>query len=258
MEIIEICARLKEARLKKGLSLKDVSSGTKIPPSILEKIESSKEIESITPFYLKSFLKLYASFLKEEELLNKIKASSFFKEEKKGLIQKIRKESEEKISFPPGIFKKISRRLYLFFLRPPLLMGAGIVLILIITISFFRNTKHTLPGSSFKKISNLSSDGIRKEKKLSRQNPLTKRELTLGLKVKSAVFVKVVSDGVLVFEGILEPPAQEIWRAKKELRVRIMDPSQVLLEIKGEPIPTRYQRRPATFIVTPEGFSVEK
>ncbi|HBR14770.1 MAG TPA: hypothetical protein DD723_04400 [Candidatus Omnitrophica bacterium] len=54
---------LKEARVAKGLSLDMVHEATKIPLDVLRGIEEGYSIRTITPFYLRGFLKIYAQYL---------------------------------------------------------------------------------------------------------------------------------------------------------------------------------------------------
>jgi len=54
---------LKEAREAQGISLDTVHEMTKIPMDVLRAIEEGYTVRSLTPFYLKGFLKMYAQYL---------------------------------------------------------------------------------------------------------------------------------------------------------------------------------------------------
>lgn len=54
---------LKAARIKQGLSLQFVHESTKIPMDALRAIEEDYTIRTLSSFYYKSFLKIYAKFL---------------------------------------------------------------------------------------------------------------------------------------------------------------------------------------------------
>jgi cytoskeletal protein RodZ len=54
---------LKKAREEKGLSLENVHETTKIPMDVLRAIEDGYRVKSVSPFYYKSFIKIYATFL---------------------------------------------------------------------------------------------------------------------------------------------------------------------------------------------------
>ncbi len=54
---------LKEAREKKGISLQAVHEGTKIPLDILKAMEEGYKVRTLSPFYYKGFLKMYAQYM---------------------------------------------------------------------------------------------------------------------------------------------------------------------------------------------------
>ena len=61
--MIRIGAKLKETRLRKGLTLSDVSQSTKIKPSFLEAIENGEYNKLPSASYAQGFVRNYASFL---------------------------------------------------------------------------------------------------------------------------------------------------------------------------------------------------
>lgn len=54
---------LKNVRIEKGLSLEAVHESTKIPMDALKAIEEGYTIRTLSPFYVKGFLKIYAGYL---------------------------------------------------------------------------------------------------------------------------------------------------------------------------------------------------
>lgn len=54
---------LKNVRIEKGLSLEAVHESTKIPMDALKAIEEGYTIRTLSPFYIKGFLKIYAGYL---------------------------------------------------------------------------------------------------------------------------------------------------------------------------------------------------
>lgn len=54
---------LKETRVEKGFSLEAVHEATKIPMDALKAIEEGYTIRTLSPFYIKGFLKIYAGYL---------------------------------------------------------------------------------------------------------------------------------------------------------------------------------------------------
>jgi cytoskeleton protein RodZ len=56
--------RLKEARERKGVSLREAAEATKIRSDYLQKIEGNKFEFGLTPIYVRSFIRNYANYLK--------------------------------------------------------------------------------------------------------------------------------------------------------------------------------------------------
>ena len=56
-------ALLKSVRQEKGVSLETVHDATKIPMDALRAIEEGYTVRTLTPFYMKGFLKIYAQYL---------------------------------------------------------------------------------------------------------------------------------------------------------------------------------------------------
>jgi len=54
---------LKEARESKGISITTVHEITKIPMDVLKAIEEGYSVRTLSPFYLKGFIKMYAEYL---------------------------------------------------------------------------------------------------------------------------------------------------------------------------------------------------
>src|SRR3989338_8287361 len=54
---------LKTARQEKGLSLESVYEATKIPLDVLRAIEEGYTVHTLSPFYYRGFLKIYAQYL---------------------------------------------------------------------------------------------------------------------------------------------------------------------------------------------------
>lgn len=54
---------LKQARVTKGISLEVVHESTKIPMDVLRAIEEGYTVRTLSPFYYKGFLKIYAQYL---------------------------------------------------------------------------------------------------------------------------------------------------------------------------------------------------
>ena len=55
---------LKSTREARGISLRVVHEATKIPMDVLRAIEEGYTVRTLTPFYFKGFIKMYAGYLK--------------------------------------------------------------------------------------------------------------------------------------------------------------------------------------------------
>ncbi|MEW5895096.1 MAG: helix-turn-helix domain-containing protein [Candidatus Omnitrophota bacterium] len=64
---------LKQSRESRNISLMTVHEATKIPMDVLKAIEEGYSVRSLSPFYLKGFIKMYAEYLgvNTEEILEK-------------------------------------------------------------------------------------------------------------------------------------------------------------------------------------------
>ena len=72
MNLFDACRILKEKRKKLGITLEKVSSATKLSPAILRRIENQDNLLDMNQVYLKGFIKLYAAYLKEDEIIKNL------------------------------------------------------------------------------------------------------------------------------------------------------------------------------------------
>jgi hypothetical protein len=72
MELVGICKQLTALREERGISPEEVSAATRIPITVLRKIESCEALSTTPRVYLKGFLKLYAQFLHANDLSDQI------------------------------------------------------------------------------------------------------------------------------------------------------------------------------------------
>ena len=282
MELSKICKTLKETRIQKKLQLQEVSKHTKLPPNILKKIEDYDNLDSLGPFYLRNFLKIYAQFLGHDNLLKEINGL-FRKEKPKEPIFKFPVEKnnqakdtppaptesiaqEQKVKpEPKSPEKKIKKEDAQIPLKkdPPnikfsvkiisVIMGVVIILLLLKLPRKEKIQKEppNKPATVEKKT----------ETKESAPKPSVKKEIVkpiVSILTKGNVFIEVKADGKLIFQNIIIENIKESWIAKEKLEIKISNPSLVALEIGGKSIPTSNTKRPATYTITPEGFQVDK
>jgi len=251
--IKEICHKLKEKRKELGYSIEYVVDKTKLHPSMIKDIENGK-LDNINQTYIKGFMKIYASFL-GVDLGDSLKE---FPSSKPAIKKqaKSRKTKEE-----TSVFDKVmvAARKVSIQTKKRIALGA----ITIILIWAFINAGIAV----IKKVSSIFKKP-KEQASVSQMSPapvVSEPEPVEGIEVavtlKKRCFLKVIVDGNLLFEGVLNKGTVETWKADKEIRIeRISDGSAISLEVNGESTPTLASiRRPIKRIkITPSGISVDK
>lgn len=218
-----IGSRLKLSRETKGISIEQAQKDTRIHSKILKALEEDRLDEAASsPLYIKSFLKKYAQYLG-------LDGSSLVEEYIKGGPQSTEQVlilKEEKSSF-----------------KFPLKRLASIAVTILIIVFGFKflsfighkakeaKANHKLRPKVAKKS---ESRPVKIDVKLTRQPqkaapsetkiplaaPIKKgQNLILTLKASSDVWLKVVSDGVVIYENILKRGSQESWEATQTLEI---------------------------------------
>ncbi len=248
MDLEQICKSLKETREKRKLSLKETSNLTKLAPLVIKRIEEVENLEEMSQFYLKGFLKIYASALGRNDLIEEIE--KYFSQEKppsspkKTPLKKISKHKKPQKPTPitsiQTPFLKLGKKVWLL-----ILIG---LLLLLLYISL-RPKLLKEPPSSKKETESQKEENIP-------QKIILRPFATILTKGK--VFIEVRTDSELIFQGILLEGNKESWQAKKKLEIKISNPSLVSLEIGGKLIPTSNIKRPTLYIVDSTGFRIKK
>jgi cytoskeletal protein RodZ len=247
--IQELCRKLRDKRKELGYSLEYTVEKTKLHPSMIKDIESGN-LGVINPTYLKGFLKIYASFLgvATGDALDEIPVA----------VQQPKKHKKSKIKERTNFLERLAQA---FKKVPPdikrravIILAAVVALWLLIHIG--RLTVRAVTKLFARKSEQTTSQPLPSA-------PVTfdaSQELMASLTAKDKCFLKVIVDGKLLFEGILEEGVRETWQAKKEIELKISDGSAVDLEVNGKPIPTLTSiRRPIKSLkITPSGISVDK
>lgn len=271
MKLQEVCQELKKSREEKNLTPGEVSLQTKLAPNVIKNIESTESLQNLGKFYLKGFLKIYAEFLGRNDLLEEINnLSSKTQKQKsppeKGTAQKTKQKKEppsaskktnplESTQKTPPLVNNIKK------IKPPkkiihsIFIIISVILIFLFIKSLFTGPKKT-SGEKMKANQPVKEKRIAKEPTSTAEKQISKP--IASLLTKGKVFIKVHSDGKLISSSFLSKGLQETWKAQKQLKLRISNPSLVTLEISGELIPTSNQRSTATYIITSKGFKVKK
>lgn len=234
---VSIGNRLREAREKKSLGIDQVQKQTKIHSTVLIGLEEGRASDLLPDTYVRSFLKIYASFLglQPNELLKE-----YFPAENETPAANIplRENALPKETLTPPKF------LYL--------TGITLVVIMLVFGVFFLGGKVI---SFFKKphaavkVSNISESKKKAVKKASK--PLAKKKtantsskgfisktaaLNLIIKIKEPVLIKLKKDGILLFERVMPAGTVENVIAKDTIELGIGKARSVELALNGNPI----------------------
>ncbi|MDP8212549.1 MAG: helix-turn-helix domain-containing protein [Candidatus Zapsychrus exili] len=254
---------LKNTRKERGLSLDIIHEETKIPMDVLRAIEEGYKVRTISPFYLKGFLKIYANYLD-------VDINNVIEDYKKEELPKHIKYTE------PGI--NISKKISEVFTRKRkqqivLVVGGLIALFLVFKILMF--VVHGLgPKEGVKKVAvrNVVKATQKKTQEKKSSQPVVKlstkklsskkvqKKINLAVKAKRDSFLLVKEDGKEVSRSVLRAGAVEMWSANEEIEISGRHISSLELELNGKLIGElgKDDRRVRKVIITKEGLSVTK
>mgnify|MGYP001441738871 CR=1 FL=1 len=249
--IKEVCNRLKEKRKELDYDIEYVVEKTKLHPSVIRDIEGCN-LSNINSAYIKGFMKIYASFLEVDlgtSLEEVASAKPTFKKESK---MKKTQEGDAIFSKVLNAINTVSfqtkKRIIVAFVGLILFWGfinASITVVKKVSTFFKKPSKEALPAAESQ--NSYVIDQI--------------HGIEVSVNVKKRCFLKVIVDGKLLFEGVLNKGMVESWKGNKEIELkRISDGSAISLEVNGKPIPTLTSiRKPIKSIkITPSGISVDK
>lgn len=223
--------KLKKARLDKKLSLEQVYQQTKIQPKILEALEEDEAYESLSPVYLKSFLKAYANYLKLDG---------------DRILREYSHSQEPKASQTEVVLKK--RHKTTKELKPMLIIRTVFSIALaILLVFYFRFAANKIKQSA-------SEDKQQKVK--IRVLPATKvkpDDFNLQVEALSDCWMRVRVDGQELFQGILAKGKKEKWQGKNRIELRIGKPEALRVRLNGELIDLKEIKVKKKLIITHEG-----
>ncbi len=255
MELENICKALKRERLDKHLSIKDTSLQTKLPPSVIRKIENCEDLENLGRIYLKGFLKIYAEFLNRKDLIESVETLSFDTSPQKP--KKTRKQPPPIKEFLP--LAKIPKlpRIQIRLNKKKLRILIVIVVIIIMGL-FIKNRLEKSPAIKTDTTSPVPAAESQKPKPEPSTSKKQYSKPIVSILTRGKVFIRVKADGKLVFGNLLTKGAKESWKAREKLQIEISNPSLISLQIGSELIPTSNQRSSTTYTITGEGFSIQR
>lgn len=256
--IEDLCKRLRAKRLEKGYNIETVVKQTKLHPSVIKDIENCN-FGSITPIYIKGFIKIYASFLGVEigNELEEAEGSEVSGRKKSKKRKDGRPKKENKIfAFFQAIANSLSQ-ISAQTIRNVFIVGA----ILVFLWLGFLGVRF-----SFRKMLAFFRGRAQVEEKLSPEEAkdfparLERgiEQIRASLTARKPCYVRAFVDGDIMFEGVLNEGEIKSWRAQERLELRISDGSAVYLEVDGESIPRLSSlRRRKNVIIDSSGIRIE-
>ena len=175
---------LKKAREAKGLTLENVHEATKIPMDVLRAIEEGYSVRSVTPFYLKGFIKMYAMFLEvnPSEVMEALPPQ-------RNNIRKVSDIERDSFDAFAAIDKILTRKR-----KQQLAVGIGVVIALFILVKAFGFIKSKWPVAKNTAISKKKADVVKpiKEKSVEKSLPKNDTHKETGVEEHKEIKVKEV------------------------------------------------------------------
>jgi cytoskeletal protein RodZ len=257
----EIGQKIKEARLEKGIQINEVQRSTKIRSKYLKAIEEGNFEIIPQEVFLKGFLRVYANYvgLDGKEIMDEYNQLKLEQGHEDQEIKEDRKE-EGIVSFTKGLLDLIKR------IWKPLAIGLIIALMIFIGITVYRSgiavkvvevvqnvgksslkkeklvleDNKTEAKSSSKK-ENIEtkakiSDDIKGNEKsdLKEEKKTVTEKLNITIEVLQESWIKVIADGELVFQKILNPGEKKSWQVDRKFNLLTGNAAGVKVIANGE------------------------
>lgn len=261
--VISIGKKLKEAREKKSLTIEQIQKQTKIHSSVLIALEEGHASEILTDTYVRSFLKKYAQVLglPSDEILKE-----YFPPHLEPASLNI-PVSENQLPVETRVGPKV-----LYFTVMVMIGMVGLLIIAIIggkvTAAFnkARSTqqqKQTAPVAIAKKKTIKITKSTQKKKPAVKVNSESKyiipktAPLSLVIKVKEPVLVKLTKDGVLMFARVLSKGLVETITANERIDLEIGKARALELTLNSRPIALPTKNKIFTLVITRKGVRIK-
>lgn len=249
-------SRLKKARLRKNLTLNDAYRDLKIQPRILDALENDCIDPDLGDVYIKAFLRRYAGYLglSGDSMLSDLS-------DKPQLSGK-----KEDVYIQVGGQKKTPVIIKDRFRKSALPLTAAIALLVVVYVigcavlgikrevkRFSSKTaaaviarKQSVPPKSY---SGTAPEPI----KIGKEEPLS-----LKIETKDKVWLRVKSDGKVIFEHTLPAGSVENWKAQDELELWIGRAEALNFTLNGKKIDSPGKGRIRKLVIDRKGIRVEQ
>lgn len=246
-------AKLKKIRLEKGISLEEVHKRTKINLNILKAIEGDS-ITSLSPVYLRGFIKIYCKFLGIEldeyiadyqEIQPKDKPRGVFLKKKSTFSFKI-----PSLKIPSFKFSKKVKKSIFFIL---------IIASLFIILPYFFKKMKTIKVIHQQRSTTQTKMTPKLTASKVKQRIPAASGIRFGIRTKENCWISVKVDDRVVFQGVLEKARQETWQAKDKIELSLGNAGSVEIEVNGQVFTNLGRRGQAlkNILITKEGLSIK-
>lgn len=257
--------RLKKARLDLGVTYEQAYADLKIRPDFVRALEDDRIDSNIGDIYIKAFIRKYAEFLgfESDKIINEMIGSGMFTRIPEKDV--IKYEKKKKISTPRD-WKQFERSISHFVAAFAIMLMLFVVLYA--GFRFIAEFKELVSGSAVSSGSGETGEAkesadagpVRRPAVVDRKTvpPPILRPVVLKVNTVDKVWVRVKSDGKIIFENILEKDSQHDWRADKELELWVGRGEALNLTLNGEYLGSPGSGSIRSIKVTSEGIKVRK
>jgi len=262
-----IGAKLKKIRLEKGLSLEDVHKKVKIHLNLLKAIEEGSPVD-LSPVYLKGFIKIYAKFLGVD-----------FCQEPSAAQTKAAVKEARPVSFIQSASSRMgplgpwrNTRLYLA------VIFAVISLLIIFSlgklIAFKRSVRaaqknikllqeapaHPPRRAQSAQPQKTRVSGVIPAAQIITANSSNAVGVRLTINAREDCWIKVKSDGKLLYHGVLKKGRPDSWIAKEKINLSLGNAGVVELNVNGQPVLSLGRKGQVIkdIVITRGGLSVQR
>ena len=269
---------LREAREAQGIAIEEVHEVTKIPMDAIRAIEENYTIRTLSPFYRKSFTKIYAKFLEMDP-------TEVLREEAYKSKPSLPKEEKDMMVFGtrPTLADLLTpRRLRQLFLICALLF-VFFLLFKVLTFLIHKTAEYSKArAQKHERVLATEKAAAMAKKKASASKtkavapvapvkpavpaapsfetpPPTTKPVSVTVRASRKTWLRVKSDGDTLFQSVLKKGDVETWVADKQVEIS-GGIDKLEFEINGKLIGKlgRQDRRAKTIRITKDGLTVQK
>ena len=258
-----IGARLKQARQDKGVSLEQAQKDTRIHNRILAALEEGRPQEAVSGrVYIKSFIRKYADYLGLDgaSLAEEYKGAPTIRRGSPRERILIAAEKGSSFKFPA---KKIIAAVVLI-----VVIFAGIKLVIFAGSKIHPHTKNFGVGVKKAESPKAKPKAVVKEtpKEVPQQPAVTPaavavpkgENISLKIKAKSDVYLKIKTDGSVIYDGILKKGSAETWEAKDSLDISTSRAEAIAAELNGTTLGAFGKGVTKGILITRDGIKLPK